>query len=259
MGRAAVVKGKRISSYGLKVLRRLRSGVKTMQFDDGSLSVGGLAVPVSLVKILESQELLYVLHDGVVEISVPGLSYLRRQENDPKRRVCNGAQEQLDGFRRQHGIYRLQKQAGSVKQKDKYINLAESPLGWLAKRKGSNGRPFITADHLEASERLRRDFEAGGLRRSVTMTYDGIPVEKSKRQRYRGTNVLDHQIDARKRLQQALTAVGPGLADSLLRTCCYLEGLEEVENIMGWPRRSAKIVLRIALDRLGAHYTQVDG
>ena len=48
--------------------------------------------------------------------------------------------------------------------------------------------------------------------------------------------------------------VGPGLDDILLRVCCLSWGLEAAERELNWPRRSARLVLRIALERLAAHY-----
>jgi hypothetical protein len=62
---------------------------------------------------------------------------------------------------------------------------------------------------------------------------------------------------ARARVIGALRDLGPGLGDVALRCCCYLEGLESAEKKMGWSARSAKIVLRIALQRLKRHYAEL--
>jgi hypothetical protein len=59
---------------------------------------------------------------------------------------------------------------------------------------------------------------------------------------------------ARTRLNKALAAAGPALADLLFDVCCHLSPLEQVEDARGWARRSGRVVLKIALDRLAAHY-----
>jgi len=51
-----------------------------------------------------------------------------------------------------------------------------------------------------------------------------------------------------------MKAAGPTLSDLLFDVCCHLMGLEDAESGFGWPRRTGKIVLVIALDRLAAHY-----
>jgi hypothetical protein len=36
--------------------------------------------------------------------------------------------------------------------------------------------------------------------------------------------------------------------------CCLLRGLEYAEKAQGWPRRSGKVILRLALTGLTRHY-----
>ncbi|MEM9139690.1 MAG: DUF6456 domain-containing protein [Pseudomonadota bacterium] len=138
------------------------------------------------------------------------------------------------------------------------VNLGESPIGWLARRKGSDGKPFLSPEEVDASEKLRADFEIAQIgpqiaqdwRRFLTPSdrYSGSP---------RGGNASDGAMAARDRVMAALAALGPGLSDVALRTCCFLEGLEACERRMGWSARSGKVVLKLALQRLAEHYGMI--
>ena len=131
------------------------------------------------------------------------------------------------------------------------VNLAESPLGWLSRRKGADGRPFLEAEEIEAGERLRSDFEAAQLGPAVAQDWRRfLAPAASTGPREAGGGAMA----ARERVTQALSALGPGLSDVALRVCCFLEGLETCEKRMGWSARSGKVVLKIALQRLAAHY-----
>ena len=137
-------------------------------------------------------------------------------------------------------------------------NPSESPLAVLARRRDPDGRPFLSAEQVSAGERLREDFELAQLAPRTTQNWDRF-LTAGVQESARGGGCGDGPTGARRRVQEALTDLGPGLGDIALRTCCFLEGLEATEKSMGWSARSGKIVLRIALQRLAAHYQQVHG
>ncbi|MFO1136490.1 MAG: DUF6456 domain-containing protein [Rhodoblastus sp.] len=132
------------------------------------------------------------------------------------------------------------------------VDEAESPLGWLARRKGRDGAPLLNPAQVEAGERFRRDVEIAQIRQRVTSDWSG--AAGSGRRGPQDLNVSDLAIAARQRLARAADAVGAELNNLLLDVCGLQKGLELVERERLWPPRSAKVVLRIALDRLAAHY-----
>lgn len=132
------------------------------------------------------------------------------------------------------------------------VDAGESPLAWLARRKDRAGRPFLAPEQIEAGERFRRDVTQAAILQRVTADWEA--ALGSARGGGAGANIADVAIDARRRLARAFDAVGPELGGLLTDVCGYLKGLELVESERGWPQRSAKVVLKIALERLALHY-----
>lgn len=138
------------------------------------------------------------------------------------------------------------------------VNMAESPVAALARRRDKDGHPFLTADLLTAAERLREDFELAQMGTRVAQNWDRF-LTGGARGGFEGSDPAGGPRAARDRVAAALRDLGPGLGDMVLRCCCYLEGLEAAERRLGWSARSGKIVLRIALVRLRRHYDEVQG
>ncbi len=138
------------------------------------------------------------------------------------------------------------------------VNIAESPLLMLARRREPDGRPFLVPELVAAGERLREDFELAQMGPRVTQNWDrfltsGIDVSRVSAGMGGGSE------GARNRVAAALRELGPGMGDMCLRVCCFLEGVEMTERRLGWSARSGKIVLRLALMRLDWHYRETYG
>ncbi len=138
------------------------------------------------------------------------------------------------------------------------LNRAESPLAWLRRRKDRSGEALISELQFDAGERLRADFWFGQMTPRVTMSWSmDAPVQRRRRAGMSlrsDAEMSDNIAAARERVRRALAAVGPELSGVLIDVCCHLKGLEEVERAVGWPQRSGKIVLQLALSALARHY-----
>ncbi|NWG46817.1 MAG: hypothetical protein HXY25_09765, partial [Alphaproteobacteria bacterium] len=86
-------------------------------------------------------------------------------------------------------------------------------LDWLA------ARGALSAEEAEAGERLRRDFTLGNLSPRVTMDWDFLPAERSRRQPASAADLRRHRLAARERVEAALRVLGAGLGDLVLDVC----------------------------------------
>lgn len=108
---------------------------------------------------------------------------------------------------------------------------------------------FLAPHQVEAGRQLAQLFERAMIRQRVTMSYD--PTRIGGRTAGSGqAGVTDMASAARKRLAQDAVRLPRDCWDLLVEVCCYDKGLQQIETERRWPRRSAKLVLRIALEQL---------
>lgn len=182
-------------------------------------------------------------------LSETGRAYWRRLEHE----------HSDDPFRAQHQLRATRVIVSDGKTIKVEVNDAETPLAWLYRRKGANGKPLISEEQLEAGERFRRDHMLSDLSARVTTNWSfelGVSISGGRPRD--PADVADMALAARERLSHALKDVGSGLTGVLMEVCCNQRGLEEIERLFGWPQRSGKIVLQIALDRLVEHYVSIN-
>lgn len=247
MGRDAKWTEADVEEAGRAVLEALAAGGHLMPLSRaayGVIAASASAMPpeplrvrVSLLRELRARDWLKPrgTEPETFALSDPGLFWLRRQrgEADPF-----GAQHRLDVTR----TIRIDGEDHSVT-----MNEGESPLGWLFRR-GS-----IDALQLEAGERLRRDFTLAQM--TPRMAADlGAPLVDGSRGVRPEAELSEIVLAAKQRFSRAMKAAGPMLSDLLFDVCCHLIGLEAAESTRAWPRRAAKVVLVIGLERLVHHY-----
>lgn len=129
----------------------------------------------------------------------------------------------------------------------------KTPLSLLARLKNRDGGLFLPREAFDAGETLARDFTLALMQPHITASL--APRMETRTAGMRAdTEPSEMAMDARKRVTNALIALGPELADVALDFCCFEKGLEQIERERQWPVRSAKLMVRTALQVLTRHY-----
>jgi hypothetical protein len=221
-------------------------GGRLVAMEDGGYAVspqaGQRATTVSshLAGRLAADGLLHDAGGGAFAVSTAGRSWL-------KRRLAADLP-----FQAQHHAIR---RVGGSSGRDVLANLDESPVATLVRRNGKSGKAWLPSHAAVAAERLRRDFEIGRMQPRVTANWSASVSDGRRSGDNSGlAGLTDMALGARLRFGRAVQDVGPELSGVLVDVCCFLKGLEAVERERQWPARSAKLVLRLALERLARHY-----
>lgn len=133
-------------------------------------------------------------------------------------------------------------------QRQVTINIREHVTDWL------HHRGLLTDTQYAAAEKLRAEYESAQLGARVTMDWSAAAPSGGRRRGPVDVSPGTRQIEAKRRFDAALAAVGPGLSDICWRVICAGEAMGLAEKTLGWPARSGRVVLGIALDRLARHY-----
>lgn len=114
--------------------------------------------------------------------------------------------------------------------------------------------PFLAPHHLAAAERLERLVQRAQMIPRVTMSYDAAG-RGGRRPTGNGVEAASDEAAAARQTLNGLAAGLPADCWGVLFDVCGLgKGLQMVETERRWPRRSAKLVLRIGLEQLASHF-----
>ncbi len=215
------------------------------------ISLGGGRFPVSAGEQLLAQDLVRTEPGGRrhLVLSPAGRARLRRQAGPEGSAFLA---QHLDLVPEEAPEGSPDGAADGTPEAPRLRDASESPVAWMARRRGSDGRPLIEPAAFEAGERLRRDITVARMTPRLGVAWGSERVDGSGPRD--PASASDAVVAARQRVRGALDAVGGDLANLLIDLCGELKGLERIEAERRWPARSAKVVARIALGRLAEHY-----
>ncbi len=133
------------------------------------------------------------------------------------------------------------------------INLRESALRVLASE--SKGKPaFLLPRHLAAANRIHALVMRAQMIQRTTMSYDPGRIGGKKSDRVLACDLADSAVDAKKQLAHLLGKLPADCAGVVMDVCGFQKGLQLIETERQWPRRSAKLILRIGLEQLAQQF-----
>lgn len=208
-------------------------------------------IEAAIVDGLIGEGLLARTGEGDLILTALGTARLARRRSEQGFRAQHGALVPLEGG----DAASCAPRGRQVSERRPVVARDESPLAQLAHRRDRDGRAWIEPVHVVAGDRLRADFTRGQMTPRVTSDWSALLAPTARSSGNGGmADLSDTALAARGRVRRAIEAVGPELQGVLIDVCCFLKGLEQVEAERRWPARSAKVVLRLALECLARHY-----
>lgn len=126
-------------------------------------------------------------------------------------------------------------------------------LARLGGRDSGEGK-YFQPHHLAAAERFERLVRHAQVTQRVTMSYSPANVGGGRGAGNQVETASDSAADARMRLSRLAASLPSDCWGVLFDVCALGKGLQVVETERRWPRRSAKLVLRIGLEQLAAQF-----
>ncbi len=221
------------SILGGNVAFKSCSGLYRLQIKDGNDVRSGCSLSIGEVEKLVSSGIL-VLEDGKCFASDTAATWLKRQLSDGT------------GFGEQHR--QIEKSREGL-----CLNLRESALRILATK--TKGKPaFLLPHHLAAANRIHVLFMRTQMIQRTTMSYDPGRVGGKNSGSFVTPDLADSAVDAKKQLFKMLEMLPADCAGVIMDVCGFQKGLQLIETERQWPRRSAKLILRIGLEQLAVQF-----
>jgi hypothetical protein len=132
--------------------------------------------------------------------------------------------------------------------------LEDSVVARLASARGQE-EAFLARHHVAAAEQLERLIRRALLTPRLTMSYD--PAFAGGHSKNSSNNVAelgDTTAEARLKLNGLAVKLGSDCWNVAFDVCGIGKGLQAIEAERSWPRRSAKLVLRVALELLACEF-----
>lgn len=129
----------------------------------------------------------------------------------------------VGAFRAQHLVLSKRQIVIDLGRVSVVVDEIESPISWLARRRGRDGRPLIEVHQLQSGERLRADFTRALLMPRTTSNWSNpLAAARHGGGTERADSLTETIVAARQRVRHALDAVGPEFSGLLVDVCCFL-------------------------------------
>ncbi len=236
----------RLASHGA-VLARDREGVGFGVFADGDRRRRPLArLSAADVRRLEADGAIMAQGRDEFVLSQAGRAMLRRRSDDGH-----------SAYLSQHA--QIEARLVIDREGDERVVRGVARSNVLSKLAALNahGKAWLSAAELQAAQVLRSDWEAAQAGLTRGSDWSAPPIGGGSRGAGNAQErAMAARCDSRRRVADALEALAPPLRRIVERVCLFEDGLEAIERGEGWPSRSAKLPLKLALAQLAQSFAR---